>query len=414
MVFMKRAVVITGIGLVTPLGNDAATSWQGLLQGESGIDYIQTFDAKYFSTHFAGEVRDFDILQYMSVKESRKCGLFVQYAIAAAQQALADAGIADHPDHAERYGVCVGSGIGGIGGIEQAHLTYLDKGSRRISPHFIPGDIINMPNGYISIRHGFRGPSLACATACTTGTHMIGLAKRMIEYGEVDVVLAGGTESPISHLSVGGFAALRGLSKRNDDPPRASRPWDQDRDGFVLAEGAGLLVVEALEHAAARNARIYARLDGFGMSSDSHHITAPPEDGEGACRSMKLALQDAMISGDKIDYINAHGTSTPLGDLAEVRAIKKVFGDQAYRLAISSNKSMIGHMLGASGSVEAAYTALTLQQQIIPPTINLDQPGTECDLNFVPQTPQRRKIRYALSNSFGFGGTNGSLVFSYI
>ena len=406
----KKRVAITGIGLLTCLGNDTQSNWRRILAGESGIADLTSFDVSAFSTRFGGELRDFDPLQWMNGKEARKCDPFVQYAMAAGAQALQDAGIAANPEHPERYGVCVGSGIGGLGGIQQTHLTYLNQGARRIQPSFVPGHIINMPAGYLSIAYGLSGPSLACATACTTGTHMIGLAKRMIEYGDADVVVAGGSEAPISPLGVGGFCAARALSTRNDDPAAASRPWDRDRDGFVLAEGAGIVILEELEHARARGANIYALVAGFGMSSDAHHVTAPPADGSGARRSMELALADAGVSPEQIDYINAHGTSTPLGDVAELRAVKAMFGAHAHKLAISSSKSMIGHLLGASGSVEAAFSALALAQQIAPPTINLDNPDPECDLDLVPHQARPMTMEYALSNSFGFGGTNGSLL----
>ena len=406
----KKQVAITGIGLLTCLGNDVASNWKRLLAGESGIAAIETFDASGFSTRFGGELHGFDPLEWMNGKEVRKCDKFIQYAMAAGIQALRDAGIDPHPEAAERYGVCVGSGIGGLGGIQETHLTYLNQGARRIPPSFVPGHIINMPAGYISMAYGLRGPSLACATACTTGTHMIGLGKRMIEYGEADVIVAGGSEAPISPLGLGGFCAPRALSTRNDDPAAASRPWDRDRDGFVLAEGAGIVILEELEHARARGARIYALLSGFGMSSDAHHVTAPPADGAGARQAMALALQDAGLQPQAIDYINAHGTSTPLGDIAELRAVKSLFGHHAEKLAISSSKSMIGHLLGASGSVEAAYCALALAEQIAPPTINLDNPDDECDLDLLPKLARPMPMHYALSNSFGFGGTNGSLV----
>ncbi len=407
---MKKKVVITGIGLLTCLGNDTASNWRRLLAGESGIGAIESFDVSTFTTRFGGELRDFNPVDWMNAKEVRKCDKFIQYAMAAGTMALRDAGIEPNPEHSERYGVCLGSGIGGIGGIQDTHNTYLKQGARRIQPSFVPGHIINMPAGYLSMAYGLRGPSLACATACTTGTHMIGLAKRMIEYGDADVVVAGGSEAPISPLGLGGFCAARALSTRNDDPQAASRPWDKDRDGFVLAEGAGIIVVEELEHARARGARIYAQLSGFGMSSDAHHVTAPPSDGNGALRSMQLALQDGDVRPEQINYINAHGTSTPLGDVAELRAVKGLFGAHAYKLALSSSKSMIGHLLGASGSVEAAYCALALAEQIAPPTLNLDNPDEECDLDLIPQQARKMDIEYALSNSFGFGGTNGSLL----
>lgn len=407
----RRRVVITGMGMVSPLGADVASSWEGILAGRSGIAPIKHMDVSAFSTRIGGSVRGFDVEQYLSAKEARKLDLFIQYGLAASFQAMRDSGLEVNDGNRERMGVAMGSGIGGLTNIEANCQSLLAQGPRRISPFFVPGSIINMVSGFLSIHLGLQGPNYAIATACTTATHCIGMAARNIAYGEADVMVAGGSEMATSGLGLGGFGAARALSTRNDDPTRASRPWDRDRDGFVLSDGAGALVLEDYEHAKARGARIYAELIGFGMSADAFHMTAPPEDGAGAARCMRATLKDAGIAPEAVDYVNAHGTSTPAGDLAEVAALKQVFGDQAKRLSVSSTKSMTGHLLGAAGAVEAIFTVLALRDQVAPPTINLDNPSDGCDLDFVPHEARQRPIEVALSNSFGFGGTNGSLVF---
>ncbi|MEJ2742946.1 MAG: beta-ketoacyl-ACP synthase II [Gammaproteobacteria bacterium] len=404
-------VVVTGLGCVSPLGNDVNSTWESLVAGKSGIGPITDYDASSLSTRFAGTVKNFDVSPYLAEKDAKRLDYFMQYGIAAAMQAVNDAELQTGQFNPDRFGVMVGSGIGGIESIEQQHKIMLDKGPRRVSPFFVPGTITNMASGNISILANARGPNLCITTACAAGTHNIGFAARLIATGDADLMLAGGAEKGSTMLGVAGFAAARALSKNNDDPTGASRPWDKDRDGFVLADGDGVLMLESLSHALARGANIYAELVGFGVSADAHHITAPPESGEGAARAVKLSLKSAGLTPECIDYVNAHGTSTPLGDLVEVRALKSVFGDRAKRLAISSTKSMVGHMLGAAGAVEALFSVLSLRHQIAPPTINLRTPSEECDLDFVPNDARRMTMRYALSNSFGFGGTNGSLVF---
>ena len=407
----KRRVVITGLGVVSPIGIGVASAWNNTVEGKSGITKITRFDASPFASQVAGEVKDFDVSQFISPKEARRNDLFIQFGLAAGIEAFRDAGLEVTPQNAERIGVNIGSGIGGLPLIEDTHNALLAGGPRKISPFFIPGSIINMIAGNLSIMFGLKGPNLAMVTACTTATHCIGSSARLIEYGDADVMVAGGAESAITPLTVGGFGSARALSTRNDDPATASRPWDKDRDGFVLGEGAGVLVLEEMQHAKARGAKIYAELAGFGMSGDAFHITAPPEDGEGALRCMHNALRNAGAELHEIDYINAHGTSTPLGDFAETVAIKRLFGDHASRLAVSSTKSMTGHLLGAAGGVEAVFTILGIYHQIAPPTINLFNQDPQCDLDYVPNVARKMKIHAALSNSFGFGGTNGSLMF---
>ncbi|MBI3915814.1 MAG: beta-ketoacyl-ACP synthase II [Betaproteobacteria bacterium] len=407
----RRRVVVTGLGIVSPVGIGVARAWADIIEGKSGITRISRFDPAAFSSQIAGEVRGFDVTQYLSAKEARRMDTFIHYGIAAAIEAIKDSGIEATPQNAERIGVNIGSGIGGLPLIEDTHAELQKSGPRKISPFFVPGTIINMVAGNVSIMYGFKGPNLAIVTACTTATHCIGDSGRLIEYGDADVMVAGGTESTVSPLGVGGFCAARALSGRNDDPGSASRPWDRDRDGFVLGEGAGVLVLEEYEHASARGATIYCELAGYGMSADAHHITAPREDGDGALRCMANAVRNAGINREDVDYVNAHGTSTPLGDIAETVAVKRCFGDHAGKLAISSTKSMTGHLLGAAGGVEAVFTALALRDQVAPPTINLFNPDPQCDLDYVPNAARRMKIEVAVSNSFGFGGTNGSLVF---
>lgn len=410
----RRRVVVTGMGMVSPLGNDVPSSWQGILAGRSGIGPIEHMDLSAYSTRFGGSIKGFDVEQYLPAKEARKLDLFIQYGLAASFQAWRDSGLEATDQNRDRFGVAIGSGIGGLTNIENNCRSLFDQGPRRISPFFVPGSIINMVSGFLSIHLGLQGPNYAIATACTTATHCIGMAARNIAYGEADVMVAGGAEMAACGLGIGGFAAARALSTRNDEPARASRPWDRDRDGFVLSDGAGALVLEELEHARARGATIYAELIGFGMSGDAYHMTSPPEDGAGAARCMQNALRDAQLNADQVQYINAHGTSTPAGDKAEAAAIKSVFADHAYKLAVSSTKSMTGHLLGAAGAVEAIFTVLALRDQVAPPTINLDEPGEGCDLDFVPHEARSMPIEVALSNSFGFGGTNGSLVFRRI
>ena len=411
----KRRVVVTGLGMLSPVGNTAESSWQALLNGQSGISLIDHFDASEFATRFAGLVKEFDPEQYgINRKEARKMDLFIQYGVAAGVQALDDSGLVINEENAERVGVAIGSGIGGLGLIEQNHSSLVNGGPRKLSPFFVPSTIINMVSGHLSIMKGLQGPNIAVTTACTTGTHAIGMAGRMIAYGDADVMVAGGTEKASTPMGMGGFAAAKALSTRNDEPQKASRPWDKDRDGFVLGDGAGVLVLEEYEHAKARGAKIYAELVGFGMSGDAYHMTAPPSDGNGGARAMKNAIKDAGIAPEAIGYINAHGTSTPLGDVAELRGMKEVFGDHAKSLMISSTKSMTGHLLGAAGAIEAIITVLALRDQVAPPTINLDNPDEECDLDLVPKVAKKGNFEYALSNSFGFGGTNGSLIFKRI
>ena len=408
----RRRVVVTGLGCISPVGNTVAASWDALLAGKSGIATITKFDASAFSTHFAGEVKGFNIEEYIPGKEARHMDTFIHYGMAAGMQAMQDSGLAVTEANAERIGVLVGSGIGGLPMIEQTHAELTSRGPRRISPFFVPASIINMISGHLSIKYGLKGPNLAIVTACTTGLHCIGEAGRLIEYGDADVMIAGGAESTVSPLGLGGFAAARALSSRNEDPATASRPWDTERDGFVLGEGAGVMVLEEYEHARKRGARIYAELTGFGMSGDAFHMTSPPEGGKGAALCMHNALLNANVNLHDVDYINAHGTSTLAGDIAETQAIKSVFKEHAAKLAISSSKSMLGHLLGASGAVEAIICVLSLRDQIITPTINLENPDTECNLDYVPHFSRDAKLNVVLSNSFGFGGTNGSLVFS--
>ena len=407
----RRRVVITGMGMLSPLGNDVPSSWQGILAGRSGIGLIEHMDLSAYSTLFGGSIKNFDVEQYLPAKEARKLDLFIQYGLAASFQAVRDSGLEITDANRERIGVAMGSGIGGLTNIENSCKALIEQGPRRISPFFVPGSIINMVSGFLSIHLGLQGPNYAIATACTTGTHCIGMAARNIAYGEADVMVAGGSEMAASGLGIGGFAAARALSTRNEDPKAASRPWDKGRDGFVLSDGAGALVLEELEHAKARGARIYAELIGFGMSADAFHMTSPPDDGAGAARCIRNAILDAKIDASQVGYINAHGTSTPAGDKAEAAAIKTVFGDHAYELSVSSTKSMVGHLLGAAGAVEAIFSVLAIRDQVAPPTINLDEPDEGCDLDFVPHEAKPRAIDVAISNSFGFGGTNGSLVF---
>ena len=406
-----RRVVVTGLGLVAPVGLDVASGWESILAGKSGIQPITHFEIEPFSVHFGGPIYGFDVEQYMSKKEAKKMDAFIHYGIAAGIQAIRDSGIEISDANAKRIGVAIGSGIGGVTGIENGYGAYLKGGPRRISPFFVPANIINMVAGNLSIMYGLKGPNISIVSACSTGAHNIGDAMRMIQYGTVDIMVAGGAEMATSPTGLGGFAAARALSTRNDDPQGASRPWDKDRDGFVLSDGAGVLVIEELEHAKARGATIYAELAGSAMNSDAYHMTSPSPGGEGAADCMRLALEDAGLNMDQVDYINAHGTSTPAGDVAETMAVKRAFGDHAYKLAVSSTKSMTGHMLGAAGGAEALFTVLALRDQVMPPTINLDNPDEECDLDYVPHTARESKIDVAISNSFGFGGTNGSLVF---
>lgn len=406
-----RRVVVTGLGMVSPLGLDVASSWSGILAGKSGAATIETFDVSDYSVQFATTVKGFDPTVCMEAKEARRVDVFVQYGMVAACQAMEDAGLTEVPEaEADRYGVAIGSGIGGIMTIEKTHETLLKSGPRRVSPFFVPGSVINMISGNVSIRYGLRGPNIAIVTACTTGTHNIGMAGRLIRDGDADVMVAGGAEMATSPVPLAAFSSMKALSARNDDPAAASRPWDRDRDGFVLGDGAGVLVLEEYEHAKARGATIYAELAGFGMSGDGYHITSPPEDGAGAVASMKNALRSAAMDPSEVGYINAHGTSTPQGDIAETRAIKTVFGDKP-NLAVSSTKSMIGHLLGAAGSVEAIFSVLAIRDGVLPPTINLDNPDDACDLDYVPGTAREVPVKAALSNSFGFGGTNGTLIF---
>jgi 3-oxoacyl-[acyl-carrier-protein] synthase II len=409
-----RRVVVTGLGMVSPLGNTVATTWEGILAGRSGIATIEHFDVAAYTTHFAGNIRGLDIEQYMPGKDARRMDTFIQYGLVAAIQAMEDSGLQITEQNADRAGAAIGSGIGGIGAIEENRDIINSQGPRRISPFFVPGSIINMVAGNIAIKYGLRGPNIAVSTACTTATHNIGLAARMIALGEADIMLAGGAEMACTPVGLGGFAAARALSTRNDNPQAASRPWDKDRDGFVLSDGAGVMVLEEYECAKARGATIYAELCGFGMSDDAFHMTSPPEDGNGAARSMVNALRDAKINASDLQYINAHGTSTYAGDKAECRAVKSVMGAAAAQVAVSSTKSMTGHLLGAAGAIEAIFSVLAIRDQVAPPTINLDNPDDECDLNFVPHTPQQMPIRYAMSNSFGFGGTNGTLLFAKV
>lgn len=407
----KRRVVVTGLGIISPVGNTIKEAWDNICSGHSGIRPIDRFDTSRFATRFGGTIEGFDAREYINPKEARKMDPFIHYGIAAANQALEESGLEISEDNAERIGVAIGSGIGGINWIENGHKAYLDGGPRKLSPFFIPGAIINMISGHLSIIHGMKGPNLSIVTACTTGTHNIGESARIIAYGDADVMVAGGAEFSTTPTGLGGFSAAKALSSRNDDPEAASRPWDRGRDGFVLSDGAGVLVLEEYEHARQRGAPIYAEVAGYGMSGDAYHMTQPSEGGEGAARCMTAALRDASVNADEVDYINAHGTSTQVGDVAETKAVKRLFGDHAHELAVSSTKSMTGHLLGAAGGVEAVFTLLAMRDGVVPPTINLDDPDDECDLNYVPHTAQERSIRVALSNSFGFGGTNGTVLF---
>jgi 3-oxoacyl-[acyl-carrier-protein] synthase II len=412
----RRRVVVTGLGCISPVGNTVSEAWSNLIAGQSGIGPITRFDATAMSCKIAGEIKNFDLESYITAKEARTMDRFIHYGIAAAAQAIQDAGLptgdALGEEAACRTGVVIGSGIGGLPLIEETHIEYVARGARRISPFFVPASIINMISGHVSMRHGYKGPNLAVVTACTTGLHSIGEAGRLIEYGDADVMIAGGSEGTVSPLGVGGFAAMRALSTRNDDPTTASRPWDKDRDGFVLGEGAGVMVLEEYEHAKARGAKIYAELGGYGMSADAGHMTAPNMDGPR--RAMLNAMRNAGVNADQINYLNAHGTSTPLGDINETNAIKAALGDHAYKTVVSSTKSMTGHLLGGAGGIESVFTVLALHHQKVPPTINLHNPDPECDLDYCANTARDMKIDVALKNNFGFGGTNGSLVFKRI
>jgi 3-oxoacyl-[acyl-carrier-protein] synthase II len=409
---LNHRVVVTGLGLVAPNGSTVDKSWKNIKEGVSGIAPIESFDASGFATTIAGEIKDFNVADYdISVKDARKMDPFIHYGLAAAIQAIQDSGLEVSESNCKRIGTIIGSGIGGLPGIEKGYQSFVDGGPRRISPFFVPSNIINMVSGHLSIRYGIRGANYAVVSACSTGAHCIGLAARTIERGEQDAIIAGGAEYSTCPTGIGGFASAKALSTRNDDPSSASRPWDLERDGFVLSDGAGVVMLESLEHAESRGAEIYAELIGFGMNSDAHHMTAPAPNGAGAADCMRLAIEDAKINPEDVSYINAHGTSTPAGDLAETQAVKSVFGDHAYDLVMSSTKSMVGHMLGAAGGAEAIYSILALKQQIAPPTINLENPDPDCDLDYVANSARDMPIKVALSNSFGFGGTNGTLVF---
>ncbi|HUY83480.1 MAG TPA: beta-ketoacyl-ACP synthase II [Steroidobacteraceae bacterium] len=408
----KRRVVVTGLGIVSPVGNDVATAWTSIVEGRSGIAPVARFDTTAFPVHFGGEVRGLDLEPYISAKDARRMDAFMQYGIVAGIQAMRDSGLTVTEADSDRMGVLMGSGMGGLESIEETYAKFLETRSpKKVSPFFIPGSIINLVSGHLSMAFNLTGPNLAVATACTTSTHAIGLAQRLIQYGEADAMLAGGSEMATCVTGVSGFAQAKALSQRNDDPAGASRPWDKDRDGFVMGDGAGAMVIEEYEHARARGARIYAEVTGFGMSGDAYHMTAPPEDGEGARKAMAKALADARLDPGEVQYVNAHATSTELGDRVETIAIRRAFGAAADRLAVSSTKSMTGHLLGAAGAVEAIFTVLALRDQVAPPTINLHEPGEGCDLDYVPNVARQMSLRYALSNSFGFGGTNGSLIF---
>ena len=408
----KRRVVVTGLGIVSPVGSTVATAWQNVLAGHSGIGPITRFDASAFATRFGGAVAGFNVDEYLTPKDARKMDPFMHYGFGSAVQAMTDSALQVTPANAQRIGVVMGAGIGGLATIEDNYARYLEtKTPKKISPFYIPASIVNMISGHLSIMYGITGPNLAVITACTTSTHAVGVAMRTIQYGDADVVVAGGSESAQTPTALGGFGQARALSTRNDEPTKASRPWDRDRDGFVMGDGAGGMVLEEYGHARARGARIYAELIGFGMSGDAYHITAPPDDGAGARLSMENALRDAGIGADAVQYVNAHATSTPLGDVAETIAIKNAFGAHAEKLAVSSTKSMTGHLLGAAGVVEAIFSVLAIRDQVVPPTINLDNPGEGCDLDYVPHTARRMKVDTAVSNSFGFGGTNGTLIF---
>ncbi len=407
----KQRVVVTGLGMVSPLGLNVEDTWKAIVAGKSGVALIDHFDPSDLNCHICSRVKDFDPTVYMTEKDARKRDYFIQYGVAAAIQAITDSGIQVTEQNANRIGLAIGSGIGGLPFIEKTHSVLLDSGARRISPFFIPGALINLIGGNVSIQYGMRGPNIAVVSACTTGTHNIGLAARAIAYGDADVMVAGSAEMASTKLGIGGFAAMRALSTRNDAPEKASRPWDKDRDGFVLGDGAGVIVIESYEHAKRRGAKIYAELVGFGMSADAVHMTTPHPEGLGAAESMEIALRDAGMNPDEVDYINAHATSTPAGDELEILAMKRCFKDHAYKLAVSSTKSMTGHLLGAAGAVEAIFSILALRDQVVPPTINLDNPSDSCDLNLVPNHAQQQKLDVTLSNSFGFGGTNGTLIF---
>ncbi|NOI70876.1 beta-ketoacyl-ACP synthase II [Vibrio owensii] len=408
----KRRVVVTGMGMLSPVGNTVESSWKALLEGQSGIVNIEHFDATNFSTRFAGLVKDFDCTEYMSKKDARKMDLFIQYGIAAGIQALDDSGLEITEENAARVGVAIGSGIGGLDLIETGHTALVEKGPRKVSPFFVPSTIVNMVAGNLSIMRGLRGPNIAISTACTTGLHNIGHAARMIAYGDAEAMVAGGSEKASTPLGMAGFGAAKALSTRNDEPQKASRPWDKGRDGFVLGDGAGMMVLEEYEHAKARGAKIYAELVGFGMSGDAYHMTSPSEDGSGGALAMEAAMRDADITGTQVGYVNAHGTSTPAGDVAEIKGVKRALGEEGSKqVLVSSTKSMTGHLLGAAGSVEAIITVLSLVDQIVPPTINLDDPEEGLDIDLVPHTARKVDMEYAICNSFGFGGTNGSLVF---
>jgi 3-oxoacyl-[acyl-carrier-protein] synthase II len=408
----KRRVVVTGLGVVSPVGNDVASAWASVLAGRSGIATVTRIDTSNFATHFGGEIRGLDLEPFMSVKDARRMDAFMQYGVVAGMQAMRDSGLTVTDVNSDRIGVLMGSGMGGLESIEETYDKYLETHSpKKVSPFFIPGSIINLVSGHLSIAFNLTGPNLAVATACTTSTHSLGLAMRLIQYGEADAMLAGGSEMATCVTGMSGFAQAKALSQRNDDPQGASRPWDKDRDGFVMGDGAGAMMLEEYEHAKARGAKIYAEIVGFGMSGDAFHVTAPPDDGEGARKAMSKALTDAQLSPDRVQYVNAHATSTGLGDRAETLAIRRAFGPAADKLAVSSTKSMTGHLLGAAGAVEAIFSVLALRDQAVPPTINLHTPGEGCDLDYVPNTARQMSLEYALSNSFGFGGTNGSLIF---
>jgi len=409
----RRRVVVTGMGIVSPVGSTITSAWDAICNGRSGIETISSFDAEHMKTRIAGEVSGFELSDYLSPREAKRLDEFIHYGFAAATDALTDAGLLDeNSSHdPERIGCAIGSGIGGLNTIEKTTEAYLQGGPRKVSPFFIPGSIINMISGYVSLKHNLKGPNLAIVTACSTATHSMGTAARMIQYGEADMMVAGGGEFATTPTSVSGFISARAMSTRNDEPGKASRPWDEERDGFVLSNGAGVVVLEELEHAKKRGATIYGEFIGFGMSADAFHMTAPPDDGEGAARCMRIAVNDAGLDPQDVDYINAHGTSTPLGDLAETIAMKTTFGAHAHKLAVSSTKSMTGHLLGAAGGIEAIFTLLSIKNGIIPPTINLENPGEGCDLDYVPNTAREMDVDIAISNSFGFGGTNGTLVF---
>ncbi|HRP72185.1 MAG TPA: beta-ketoacyl-ACP synthase II [Luteimonas sp.] len=407
----KRRVVVTGLGILSPLGNDLASNWDGITNGRSGIGPLTVYDAAAFATRICGEVRDFEITRWVNAKDARKMDVFIHYGIAASLMALADSGLEITEANAERVGAIVGSGIGGIFGIEEQTARYLDGGPRKVSPFYIPSTIINMLPGHLSIMAGLKGPGFSAVSACATANHSIGMAMRMIQYGDADAMVAGGAENGSSPTSMAGFCSMKAMSTRNDEPTKASRPWDRDRDGFVMGDGAGVLVLEEYEHARARGARIYCELAGFGASQDAFHMTAPSENGEGPARCMRAAMHDAGVAPEQVQYLNAHGTSTPLGDLAETLAVKRAFGDHAAKVMVSSTKSMTGHLLGAAGGVEAIYSIMALHDGVVPPTINLDEPGEGCDLDYVPNVARQQALDVVMSNGFGFGGTNGTLVF---